>query len=63
MTTAELNQAAALLGTADKNTVFAMCIKTLVEAGIPVRDAVNHVLGEGRYEEIADKLYDQFRSK
>lgn len=63
MTAAELSQVAAILGTTDKNVVFSFCIKTLIDAGVPVRDAFDRVLGEGRWNEMANDLYERFNAK
>ena len=56
ITTAQLNEVASLLGTTDKNLVFATCIKTLVEAGVDVKTATDAVLGAGRFDEIASAV-------
>ena len=62
MTTAELNAAAAVLGTTDKNTVFAMCIKTMIDAGFDHKTAFDRVLGAGSYDKFAGNLYDALRT-
>lgn len=62
MTTAQLNAVANLLEAngieVTKELVFTVCIKTLVENGLPVREAIDTVLGEGRYQELASTIYD-----
>jgi len=59
ITTEQLNAVAALLNTTDKNLVFSVCIKTLVDAGVSVRDAVDAVLGTGRFDDIASDIYSK----
>lgn len=59
LTAADLNDAAAIIGTTDKNAVFSICIKTLVDAGVSVRDAVDAVLGAGRFDAMASDIYDE----
>jgi hypothetical protein len=61
MTTDELNAAAKIIGTTDKNTVFAMCVKTLIDAGFDHETAFDRVLGAGSYEKFAGNLYDALR--
>jgi len=58
ITTEQLNTVAALLNTTDKNLIFSACIKTLVDAGVSVRDAVDAVLGTGRFDDIASEVYE-----
>ena len=41
-----------------KELVFSVCIKTLVESGVPVADAVDSVLGSGRFDEIKQAVID-----
>lgn len=55
--TVTLNQVAASLGTTDKNVVFSAILKTLVDAGISVDVAFDHVFGPGSYTELANTLY------
>jgi len=56
-----LNKVASLLGTEDKNIVLSYCVKTLVDGGIPMEDAFNKVLGEGRYQWLVSTVYGQLR--
>jgi hypothetical protein len=58
VTTEQFNAVADLLSTTDKDFVFSVCIKTLVEAGASVREAVDAVLGAGRFDDITDKVYE-----
>ena len=58
MTTEQLNAVASLLNTTDKNLVFSVCIKTLVDAGMDVAAATDAVLGAGRFMEIANAVYE-----
>ena len=58
ITTEQLNAVATLLNTTDKKLVFSVCIKTLVEAGASVREAVDAVLGTGRFDDIASEVYE-----
>jgi hypothetical protein len=57
VTTEQLNAVANLLNTTDKGMVFAVCIKTLVDAGLSVRESTEAVLGAGRFDEIANQVY------
>jgi len=63
MTTEQLNAVANLLESqgikATKEMVFSVCIRTLVEAGASVRDAIDTVLGHGRYDELAETIYNE----
>ncbi len=63
ITTEQLNAVAALLGTTDKNLVFSVCIKTLVDAGMDIADATDAVLGVGRFMEIASAVYEELTAK
>jgi hypothetical protein len=63
ITTAQLNQAAALLGTTDKNLVFAAIIKTLVDAGLSVKEAFEAIFGEGSYVTFTGQVYEALRAK
>jgi hypothetical protein len=63
ITTEQLNAVAALLGTTDKNLVFSVCIKTLVDAGMDIADATDAVLGVGRFMEIANAVYEELTAK
>jgi hypothetical protein len=55
----QLNAVATFLDTTDKNLVFSVCIKTLVDAGVSVREAVDAVLGTGRFDDIASDIYNK----
>lgn len=58
----DLNTIAKMLGTTDKNVVFSACIKVLrEEGGYDIKDALEIVLGEGRYDELIGNLYDALR--
>lgn len=61
MTTTQLNAVAELLEAngikATKEVVFSVCIKTLTDAGVTVRDAFDAVLGAGRLEQFAGDLH------
>lgn len=61
--TVTLNQVALLLGTTDKNVVFDAILKTLVENGISVDVAFDHIFGGGSYVDFANKLFDKLNSK
>jgi hypothetical protein len=63
MNAEQLNAVAALLNTTDKNLVFSVCIKTLVDAGVSVRDAIDAVLGVGTFEGIAGEVYGKLTAK
>lgn len=66
MTTAQLNAVASLLTAngieATKDVVFSVCIKTLIEAGMPIEVAFDAVLGEGHYTKFSGNLYDALRA-
>lgn len=62
VTTSQLNAIATLLNTRSKDLVFASAIKTLVDNGVSVEQAINAVLGEGTYRRIADRLHDAFNA-
>lgn len=57
ITTAQLNEVANLLGTADKNTVFRAVLCELFNQGIAVDVAFDFVFGEGAYKRFAGDLY------
>lgn len=63
ITTEQLNQAAELLGTTDRNTVLTAVIGTLVKNGVDVKVALNAVFGEGTFEKIAGQVYDALRAQ
>jgi hypothetical protein len=63
ITTAQLDQIAALLGTTDKNVVFSAVLKTLIEDGISVDAAVDGLFGDGAFKQFAGKVYDALRAK
>jgi hypothetical protein len=58
MTDDQLNAAANLLNTTDKNLVISVCIKTLVNAGMPIKSAFDKVLGVGSYDKLAGDIWD-----
>lgn len=62
MTATQLNQAAALLNTTDKNVVITACIKALITNGMEVSQAFDHVLGAGQFDEMTSKLYDELKA-
>lgn len=63
MNAATLNQVANLLGTTDKNVVFSAVLKTLVENGIAINVAFDHLFGEGAYKKFAGEVYHALRAK
>jgi hypothetical protein len=62
ITTAQLNQVAALMNTTDKNAVITVAIGTLVKAGVDIKEAVDAVMGEGAYRKIAGMVYESLRA-
>ena len=56
ITVDQLNKVAALLNTTDKNLVISVCIKTLVDAGMSVNEAIDAVLGAGQFDAISDRV-------
>ena len=63
ITTAQLNQVAALLGTTDKNVVFSAVLKTLTDAGMAFNHAFDALFGAGAYESFAGSVYDALKAK
>ena len=57
ITTAQLNQVAELIGTTDKNLVFAAVLKTLTDAGIAANIAFDMLFGNGAFEKFAGDLH------
>jgi len=61
MTTEQLNGIANILASAGvhptKEMVFAVSIKTLVDAGMAGNAAFDFVLGAGRYDAMVSELY------
>jgi hypothetical protein len=49
--------------TTEKNAAISAAILAHRAAGLPVRDAVNLVLGAGAFERLAGDLYDALRAK
>lgn len=62
MNAATLNQVANLLGTTDKNVVFSAVLKTLVENGVAMNVAFDHLFGEGSYKKFAGEVYHALRA-
>lgn len=62
MNTAQFNQVAELIGTTDKNTVYSVILKTLIDAGIAAHVAFDHVFGEGAYKKFAGQVYEALRA-
>jgi hypothetical protein len=56
------NKVAELLGTQDKKLARAVIVKTLVEEGVPMRDAFEFAFGLS-YDMFAGHIYDQLRAK
>jgi len=42
----------------EKNAAISLAILTLIESGVPARDAVDTVLGSGTFDAIASDVYD-----
>lgn len=63
ITANQLNQVAELIGATDKNVVFSVVIKHLVDAGLSVELAFESVFGEGAYKKFAGQVYDALRAK
>jgi len=57
VTTAQLNEVATLLGTTDKNLVFTVILKTLVDNGVDIVVAFDAVFGEGAYKKFAGEVW------
>ena len=62
-TAATLNQIATLLNTTDKSLVINVAIKTLMDMGLPVDQAMDAVCGEGAYKRLASQVYHQLRGE
>ena len=46
-----------------KNAKISAMLVALMGAGMPVRDAVDAVLGAGTYEKLAGDVYDMIRAR
>jgi len=57
ITTAQLNQVAELIGTTDKNAVFAAVLTTLTNAGIAANVAFDMLFGAGSFKKFAGDLH------
>ena len=44
----------------EKNAAISLAILTLIEWGVPGRDAVDAVLGAGTFEKIASDIWEEF---
>ena len=62
ITTAQLNQVAALLNTTDKNVIINAVMKTLVASGVAADAAFEMIFGEGAYKRFAGQVYDALRA-
>jgi len=58
ITTAQLNKVSELIGTTDKNAVFAVVLKTLTSAGIAANVAFDMLFGDGAFEKFAGDLHE-----
>ena len=56
--TNSLNEAAAVIGTTDKNAVFSALIAAGVELGLTMQEAYDLVLGENAYSNLADMIHN-----
>ena len=59
MTAEQLNAVAQLIGTDSKEVVFATCIRFLVEEGVSLPEAIDAVLGAGRFEHIKQGVIER----
>jgi hypothetical protein len=62
ITTAQLNEVAGLLGTADKNEVFSAVLGTLTANGIAADAAFDTLFGQGAYQRFAGEVYEALRA-
>jgi hypothetical protein len=62
ITTEQLNQVAVLLKTNDKDLVISACIKTLVDAGADVRQAIDATLGAGQFEQLVGEVFEAHKA-
>ncbi len=62
VTTEQLNAAAKLLGTTDKNVVYSAIITTLVREGMDVQDAINALFGPEGWSTMSGAIYDALRA-
>ena len=62
ITAQQLNDVATLLGTTDKQVVFAAVLKTLVSAGVAVDAAFDMLFGAGAYRTFAGQVYEALRA-
>lgn len=58
MQTEALNKIAKLLQTTDKNLVITAAIKSSIESGLSVDQAIDFVIGEGTFKSIANSLWE-----
>lgn len=63
ITAQQLNEVAALIGTTDKNVVFSVVLKSLVQSGIDIQVAFDALFGEGAYTKFAGEIYQALRAK
>ncbi len=59
----QLNAVAKLIGTDNKQVVLGTCIRFLVEEGLTVQEAIDAVLGAGRFEMIKNGIVKHFYGK
>lgn len=45
------------------NQIISLRILALVATGKDIKDAINEVLGQGQFEQIASDIYDALNSK
>lgn len=63
ITAQQLNEVAALIGTTDKNVVFSVVLKTLVQSGVDMQVAFDALFGKGAYVKFAGEIYQALRAK
>jgi hypothetical protein len=43
---------------ATKNAIIGLCIKTLVDAGMPMETAYDFVMGNGQFRNLSDSVWE-----
>lgn len=58
-----LNSIAAELNTTDKNLCINVALSMLINSGLTVGAAMDTLMGEGAYKNLAGHVYDALRAK
>lgn len=63
MTATQMTQAAALLGTTDRNAIHALSVGLLVKSGMAPAEAIETVFGPGSWAKMAGAIQDALKAK